>query len=174
MTDQQRQEEASPPTALSLLAAWAGIGGAAGFLSWVVEFGAAGAGGPPIALGSYARSLLVGLAASAAVVGLDSLRGQATWLARASYASCLLYAGFLTTLAGSWWPWFLLAAALLLLVALRRRDLTHAAVELLLLHSMGTLGALYACFQLPNYLAGWPAFREVADALWLVLTSAVS
>jgi hypothetical protein len=159
----------------TLIAAWLGIGAAGAFFTWAAL--GLQSGGPPavdVALPTYGWALLIGLAASGIVVALGALLGQVAWLARASYASCLLYAEFLAALGGSWWPWLLLASAALMLVALRRRDLSRSGVELLLLHAMGTLGALYACFQLPTFLAAWPAFREVASSLWLVLTSIAS
>jgi hypothetical protein len=155
----------------SILAAWLGIGAAAAFFTWNFELRPGAAPAVDVALPSYGWALLLALAASGIAVALGSALGQVAWMARASYASCLLYAGFLATLGWPWLPWLLIAAAIALLVALKRRNFSRAGIELLLLHGMGTLGALYACFQLPTFLAAWPAFREVAGALWLVLTS---
>lgn len=155
----------------SIVSAWLGIGAAAAFFAWALELGSGAAPAVDVTLPTYGWALLLGLAASGVVVALGSALGQVTWLARASYASCILYAGFLTTLGWSWLPWLLIVAAIVMVVALRRRDVSHAAAELLLLHAMGTLGALYASFQLHAYLAAWPAFREVASSLWLVLVS---
>lgn len=155
----------------SALTAWLGLGASVGFLAWVLGFGLGGPGAPEAVLDSYGRSLLTGLAVSGVVVAVGAALGQSAWLARASYASCLLYAGFLATLGWRPWPWLLLAAAAALLAPLRRRDFTHAAQPLLLLHAMGSLGGLYAAFQLKTFLTGWPMFRNVLSALWLLLTS---
>jgi hypothetical protein len=171
MKEKERKPATSARDPLPALAAWLGLGAAGGFFVWTLGLAAGGAGAPPAALASYAKSLLAGLAASGIAVALAPWAMAGAWLARASYASCALYAGFLTTLGWQGWPWLLLAAAAGVLALLRRSDLSHAARELLLLHAMGTLGALYASFQLPTFLAAWPAFRETFGGLWLVLTS---
>jgi hypothetical protein len=155
----------------SALAAWLGLGACVGFLAWVLGFGLDGPGAPQAALESYGRSLLTGLAVSGVAVALGAALGQGAWLARASYASCLFYAGFLATLGWRLWPWLLLAAAAALLASLRRRDFTHATQPLLLLHAMGSLGGLYAALQLRTFITAWPMFRNVLSALWLLLTS---
>jgi hypothetical protein len=155
----------------SALAAWVGLGASAAFLAWILGWGPDGPGAPEAALGSYGRSLLAGLVVSGVVAALGTALGQAAWLARAGYASCLLYAAFPATLGWRSWPWLLLAAAAALLASLRRRDFTHAAQPLLLVHAMGSLGGLYACFQLRTFLAAWPTFRDVLSGLWLVLAS---
>jgi hypothetical protein len=168
MRQRKRQSRAATVALTPVLATWLGLGASIGFYVWILGIGRAGPGTPEVALGSYGRSLLPGLAASAALVGLGFALGQAAWLARASYASCLLYCACLATLGPPPLRWAALAAACALLAALRRSALTNASSALLLLHAMGSLSGLYLTFQLRTFLAAWPAFREVLGALWLL------
>ena len=165
--DARRVSRSAATSIATPLAAWLGLGLSAGFLLWVVGSGEHGVAAPAAALGSYARWLLVGLAVAAVLVAVGTAAGQRAWLARASYASCLFYLGFLAVLDWRPLPWALVAGACALLVALRRSDLTNASVPLVLLHAMGSLGGLYLSFQLRTFLAAWPAFRDVLAALWL-------
>ena len=163
-----------PAVIPAAVAAWFGIGAAGAFFAWALAVRSEVAPAVDVALPAYGWAVLIGLSSSGAVVALGAALGQVAWLARASYASCVFYVAFLATFGGWWVPWLLLGGAGVMLVALRRRDLSQSGVELLLLHAMGTLGALYATFQLRTFLAAWPAFREVAGSLWLVLSSLAS
>jgi hypothetical protein len=168
--DARRVSRSAATSLATPLAAWLGLGLSAGFLLWVVGSGEHGLAAPAAALGAYAWWVLVGLAVAAVLVAVGAAAQQRAWLARASYASCLFYLGFLVVLDWRPLPWVLLAGACLLLVPLRRSDLTNASGPLVLLHAMGSLGALYMSFQLRTFLAAWPAFRDVLAALWLALT----
>jgi len=157
----------------TLLASWAGLGLASGFFLWTLGVGAGGPGAPETVLWPYAGSVSVGLGVGGVLAALVRAAAGTAWLARAGYASSLLYLGSLVTL---WQPlaWAALAGACSVLVPLRRSDCTNANAPLLLLHAMGSLSGLYVCFQLRTYLATWPAFRDVLAGLWLLVRSVPS
>jgi hypothetical protein len=152
-----------------VLVAALGLGSSLGFFLWLVAGGAAGVGEIEPALRSYSGWLLAGLAIGGLLAGATAALAGPAWLARAGYASCLLYAGCFAGGAGRYLPWGLLVAAGAALAALRRTHCAGALRAILLLHAMGTLGGLYMRFQLPVFLAAWPAFREVLAGLRLLL-----
>ena len=153
----------------AMLVSWLGLGAATGFFTWIVRTAPDGPGPPETALAGYAGSLLIGLVASAPLFALTWVLRISQWFARISYASCLLYLSVLATPDGLMLAWAFPVVACSLLGLLRHSRIAEARVALVLVHAMGTLSGLYLSFQLPSFIASWPAFREVLAALWLLL-----
>ena len=164
MNDTSRNITASGGV-VEILVPWLCLSLAGTALLWTLASGPAQLADPEAGLAGYLTHFTSGALAAGVLCGALFAFGATPLLARLAVSSTLAYVCVLKVIGFSIAPWAGLALALAGAFAVRRAILIRGPL-LLLLHTMGTMAALYLVFAVGKYLASWRPFLDVLRAMW--------